>query len=318
MNEISIVIPVYNESQSLEQLHKQLTSTLSNLGKSYEIVFVDDGSSDGSISSLEKLYAKDKAVKIIQLRRNFGKAAALSAGFKYADGKIIITMDADLQDDPAEIPKFLSKIEEGYDLVSGWRYPRHDSFSKRVPSKLFNQVTSLISGIKLHDFNCGFKVYRRETAKGIKLYGELHRYLPVLVHGKGFKVGEVKINHRPRQSGQSKYGAIRYIRGFLDLLTVMFLTDYCLKPLHLFGLLGLIMLILGFIINAYLSVLWFMGQGIGHRPLLLFGVLLMLMGIQFISLGLLGEMIQFKMSDTSENFTIRRILGSQRSQNFGK
>ena len=288
---ISVVIPAYNEEESLEPLYEELISVFTDIHRPFEIVFVNDGSTDESYGVLRRICDRDPRVRALRLRRNFGKAAALSEGFREAKGAIVVTMDADLQDDPKEIPNFLAKLDEGYDLVSGWKFHRLDPISKTLPSKLFNKVSAVTTGVDLHDFNCGFKAYRREVLEHVKVYGELHRYIPALAYGNGFMVGEIKINHRPRQFGKSKYGAARFTRGFLDLLTVLFITRYTKKPLHLFGSMGLALLGLGFVINAYLAVLWTMGYGIGHRPLLTFGVLLMILGIQFISTGLIGEMI---------------------------
>ena len=251
------------------------------------------GSTDGSLDVLKRFSSQDPKVKIISFRKNFGKATALHYGFKAANGDVIITMDADLQDMPEEIPTLLKKLEEGYDLVSGWKFDRKDGFIKRFSSKIFNSITSFVSGVKLHDFNCGLKAYRKETLKELELYGELHRFIPLLVNWKGFKVGEVKVNHAPRKYGESKFGGERFLRGFFDLLTVTLLTKYTHKPLHLFGLLGLLLSTGGFVINLYLTILWFSGKFIGHRPLLMLGILLMIIGIQFIFFGLLAELVVF-------------------------
>jgi len=306
--ELSVVIPLFNEEKSLSSLCSGLKSALKNSGKSYEIIFVDDGSQDNSWSVLERLHAADKDIRGIQFRKNSGKAAALSAGFKHAKGKVIITMDADLQDDPGEIPKFIKKLNKGYDLVSGWRFKRQDPLSKTLPSKFFNYLTSMLTGIRIHDFNCGFKAYRKEVVEDIELYGELHRYIPVLAHWRGYEVGEMKVRHYPRAHGKSKYGMVRLFRGLTDLLTVMFLTRYMKKPLHLFGSIGLLLFLLGLVINIYLGVLWFLGQGIGARPLLLLGVLLMLIGFQIVSAGLIGEIIVSTRGKAEESYTIKRIL----------
>jgi glycosyltransferase involved in cell wall biosynthesis len=291
LHTISVVIPMFNEEGSIKILYQELTSVLEDLGTGYEIIFVNDGSTDSSGDIVDALVSGDTRVSALHFRRNFGKAAALAAGFKEARGDIVFTLDADLQDDPNEIPSFLKKIVEGFDLVSGWKYERHDPISKTLPSKLFNKVAASTTGVQLHDFNCGFKAYKREVVENLRLYGELHRYIPALAHHDGFKVTEIKVNHRPRQFGKSKYGIARFTRGLLDLLTVLFITRYTKKPLHLFGSLGLILLVPGFIINTYLLAIWLMGEGIARRPLLTLGVLLMIMGMQFISTGLLGEMI---------------------------
>ncbi|KKL57254.1 hypothetical protein LCGC14_2237250 [marine sediment metagenome] len=306
--ELSIIIPLFNEEKNLASLYSELKSALKSFGKSYEIIFIDDGSADNSWSVLERLHAADKDIKGIQFRKNSGKAAALSAGFKYAQGKVIITMDADLQDDSGEIPKFIKKLDEGYDLVSGWRFERQDPISKTLPSKIFNYLTSRLTRIRIHDFNCGFKAYRQGVIKDIELYGELHRYIPVLAHWKGYKVGEMKVKHHPRAHGKSKYGMVRLFRGFTDLLTVTFLTRYMKKPLHLFGAVGLLLFLLGLIVNVYFVVLWFLGQGIWGRPLLLLGVLLMLIGFQVISTGLIGEIIVSSRGRTDDEYSIKRFL----------
>lgn len=306
--ELSIIIPLFNEEKNLGSLYSELKSALKNFAKSYEIIFIDDGSRDNSWSVLEKLHTADKDIKGIQFRKNSGKAAALSAGFKYAQGKVIVTMDADLQDDSGEIPKFIKKLDEGYDLVSGWRFERQDPISKTLPSKIFNYLTSRLTRIRIHDFNCGFKAYRQGVIKDIELYGELHRYIPVLAHWKGYKVGEMKVKHHPRAHGKSKYGMVRLFRGFTDLLTVTFLTRYMKKPLHLFGAVGLLLFLLGFIVNVYFVVLWLLGQGIWLRPLLLLGVLLMLIGFQVISTGLIGEIIVSTQGKTDDEYNIKRFL----------
>jgi len=289
--DITIVIPLLNEEESLQELVERIAGQLTTLKKEYEILFIDDGSTDSSFSVMMKLKEKYPAIRILQFRKNFGKSAALSEGFKRAKGEFVITMDADLQDDPAEIPNLIAKLEQGYDLVSGWKKVRHDPIGKTVPSKLFNFITRKLTGIKIHDFNCGLKAYRKEVIKAIPVYGELHRYLPVLAHWQGFKVGEIVVQHHARKFGISKFGIRRFLSGFFDLMTVLFITRYRQKPLHLFGFLGLVSSIIGFGILTYLSILWFQGYGIGHRPLLFLGVLLVIVGSQSFSLGLIGEMI---------------------------
>ena len=289
--DVSMVIPLLDEEDSLVELTERIVSQLEQLQKSYEILFIDDGSKDKSFEVILGLKETYSAIRIIQFRKNFGKSAALSEGFKRAMGEIVITMDADLQDDPAEIPHLIAEIEDGYDLVSGWKKERHDPIGKTVPSKLFNATTRKLTGIKIHDFNCGLKAYRKEVIKAIPVYGELHRYLPVLAHWQGFKVGEIVVQHHARKFGVSKFGLRRFFSGFFDLMTVLFITRYRQKPLHLFGLFGLIVGATGFAILAYLSVLWLQGQGIGHRPLLFLGVLLVIVGGQSFTLGLIGEMI---------------------------
>jgi len=304
--EVSIIITIYNEEENIRLLYNELSEVLKELGKNYEIIFVDDGSSDSSFKILKELYeGGDGRIKVIQFRRNFGKSAALSAGFAEASGEIIITMDADLQDDPQEIPRFIAKINEGYDLVSGWKFPRFDPLSKTIPSKFFNYITGLLTGVRLHDINCGFKAYRKSALSELKIYGELHRYIPVLVHWKGFKITEIKVQHHPRQFGRSKFGIERFLRGFFDLITILFLTQYTDRPLHLFGQLGLFSFVIGLLINIYLSVLWFLGyRPIGNRPLLLLGILLTIIGVQFFSFGLLAEMIT-RSSISDNNYSVK-------------
>jgi len=287
---ISVVVPIYNEEENVLELYKELKTVLFGLKQKYEIVFIDDGSTDKTFEIIENLHKKDNNVKFIKFRRNFGKAAALSAGFNYCDGDIVITMDGDLQDDPKEIPNFIEKLKE-FDVVSGWKYKRRDPITKTLPSKLFNWLTSFLTGVRIHDSNCGFKAYKKEVVKEVNIYGELHRYIPALANWKGFNICEMKINHRPRKYGKSKYGGGRILKGFLDLITVKFLTTYLNRPLHFFGLLGVLSSLLGGVIGLYLTYLWLLGQGIGDRPLLVLSILLIILGIQFISTGLIGELI---------------------------
>lgn len=305
---LSFVIPTLNEKPSLEKLYGLIVENVKKIDHEYEIIFVDDGSTDGSFALLQELHEKDPQVKVIGFRRNFGKAAALMAGFDQAVGEIVFTMDADLQDDPVEIPRFLEKLDEGYDLVSGWKYPRLDPISKTAPSKLANATIRLGTGIKLHDFNCGFKAMRQEVAKELKLYGEMHRYVPVLAHWRGFSVTEIKVKHHPREFGVSKYGLRRLFRGLFDFITVVFLIRYTRRPLHFFGMLGLIPMVLGFLIDGYLAVLWFMGERIGNRPLLTLGTLLLMIGVQFFSMGLLAEMFSFSILSREDEYTVRKRL----------
>ena len=272
-------------------LYDELESALQPLGRSWEAVFVDDGSTDGSFASLTRLHNAHDNVRVIRLRRNFGKAAALAAGFAQAEGDVVVTIDADLQDDPAEIPRLLAKLDEGFDLVSGWKAHRRDPLTRRVLSKIFNWVTGRVSGLRLHDLNCGLKAYRAEVVRGLPLYGELHRFIPVLAHYRGPRIAELPVNHRPREHGRSRYGVERYVRGFLVLLTVSFIGRYRYRPLHLFGGLGLLLGALGFGVLLYLTVLKIDGHAIGQRPLLFLGVLLMVVGLQFFSLGLISELI---------------------------
>ena len=288
---ISVVVPVHNEERTVALLLDELASTLDGVGRPWEAVFVDDGSTDGTFAALTTLHAASDHVRVVRLRRNFGKAAALQAGFAQARGEIVVTMDGDLQDDPAEIPRLLAKLDEGFDLVSGWKTKRRDPLTRRIPSKLFNVVTGMIAGLRLHDMNCGLKAYRAEVLDGLRIYGELHRFIPVLAHDRGFRVAELPVNHRPRVHGRSRYGVERYVRGFLDLLTVSFMGRYRHRPLHLFGGMGLALGGLGSIVLVYLAALKLDGQAIGHRPLLTLGVLLVVVGVQLLSLGLISELI---------------------------
>jgi dolichol-phosphate mannosyltransferase len=288
---ISVVIPVHDEERTVALLYDQLEAALDPLAQDWEAVFVDDGSTDGSFAALTRLHSHHPNVRVVRLRRNFGKAAALSAGFAKAAGETVVTIDADLQDDPAEIPRLLAKLEEGFDLVSGWKARRRDPWLRRLLSRVFNAVTGWISGLKLHDVNCGLKAYRAEVVRGLRIYGELHRFIPVLAHFRGYRVAELSVNHRPRAHGRSRYGVERYVRGFLDLLTVSFIGRYRHRPLHLFGGLGLILGLTGFAILVYLTAVKLAGHAIGQRPLLTLGVLLVVVGMQFFSLGLISEMI---------------------------
>jgi dolichol-phosphate mannosyltransferase len=288
---ISVVVPVHNEERSVALLYDELRSALEPLDSPWETIFVDDGSTDGTFAALTRLHDAADNVRVVRLRRNFGKAAALVAGFDQARGETVVTIDGDLQDDAAEIPRLLAKLDEGFDLVSGWKARRRDPLSRRVLSRIFNRVTGTFSGVRLHDMNCGLKAYRAEVVHGLRLYGELHRFIPVLAHYRGFRIAELPVNHRPREHGRSRYGVERYLRGFLDLLTVSFIGRYRHRPLHLFGGLGLILGALGTITLVYLTVLKALGHAIGKRPLLMLGVLLLVIGMQFFSLGLISEMI---------------------------
>jgi glycosyltransferase involved in cell wall biosynthesis len=288
---ISIVIPLHNEERSVALLYDELDSALEPLGEDWEAVFVDDGSTDGSYSALTRLHDAYANVRVVRLRRNFGKATALAAGFANARGETVVTIDGDLQDDPAEIPRLLVKLDEGFDLVSGWKMKRRDPLRRRFLSRVFNWVTGRVSGLRLHDMNCGLKAYRAEVVRGLRLYGELHRFIPVLAHYRGFRVAELPVHHRPREHGRSRYGLERYVRGFLDLLTVSFIGRYRHRPLHLFGGLGLVLGFLGFAILVYLTIVKVAGHAIGERPLLTLGVLLVVVGLQFFSLGLISEML---------------------------
>ena len=291
--EVSLVIPLYNEAESLPELQAALAAALTPYADRCEMIFVDDGSADGSFERLKALRDGDKRVKVVRLRSNQGKAMALAAGFREALGEIIVTMDADLQDDPKEIARFLQKLEEGYDLVSGWKVTRHDPWLRRLLSAIFNRVTSRLTGVRLHDFNCGFKAYRRAVIDELRLYGELHRFIPVLANWRGFRIAEIEVEHHPRKYGRSRYGAERIPRGFFDLVTVLMLTRYTTRPLHLFGLFGLVLGLAGFGIVAYLSIGWLFGKWIAGRPLFLLGTLMVIAGLQLVSFGLLAEMIVY-------------------------
>ena len=307
--EISVIIPVLDEEGSVVELARRIGTALDAVGRDFEIIFVDDGSRDATVERVRAAHARDSRVKLVRLRRNFGKAAALCAGFEASSGALLITMDGDLQDEPAEIPRFLEKMEEGYDLVSGWKKDRQDPASKRWPSKLFNWATRRLAQVDLHDFNCGFKAYRREVLDQIAVYGELHRYIPVLASRRGFSVGELAVVHNPREHGRSKYGWDRYYKGLLDLITVLFITKYTRRPLHLFGAIGLTCFGAGFVINAYLAILWSLGEPLNNRPLLLLGTLLMLVGIQVLTTGLIGEMITFKNFRRTDTYSVKERLG---------
>ena len=288
---ISVVVPLLNEEHSLDELYTEIAAALEPRGDEFEVVFVDDGSSDGSMSVLQRMHDELTNVVVVHFRRNFGKSAALQAGFLEARGDVIVTIDADLQDDPAEIPQLLAKLDEGFDLVSGWKTRRNDPFLRRLFSRVFNWATGVVSGVRLHDVNCGLKAYRAEVLRGLRIYGELHRFIPVLAMYRGFRVAEIPVNHRPRQHGRSRYGPERYLRGFFDLLSVTFMGRYRHRPLHLFGGMGLLMGAVGVVFLLYLTMLKLWGHGIGTRPLLTLGVLLVVVGIQFVSLGLLSELV---------------------------
>lgn len=307
--DLSVVIPLFNEEPSLQLLGEQLNSALAALQRQYEIIFVDDGSTDGSFDKLQQLHRGDPDhVRVVQFRRNFGKTAALAAGFRRARGEIVITMDADLQDDPHEIPKLLNKLDEGWDLVTAWREQRQDPPSKTLPSRLANNVVAWVTGLKLHDLNCGFKAYRAPVVGELKLYGDLHRYIPVLASWQGFRVAEVPVVHHPRRFGQSKYGWQRLMRGFFDFLVVLFLTHYLRRPLQLFGTLGAFCFAVGFVLGLYLTYLRFFGPGIGWRPALFLDVMAIVVGVQLISIGLLGEMVRNLSFRGEDEYSVRSEL----------
>jgi glycosyltransferase involved in cell wall biosynthesis len=291
---ISVVVSLYNERPALDELCSRLTAVLSALDLPYEIIFIDDGSTDRSIEKLREFRSVDRSVRYIRFRRNFGKSAALAAGFRAARYETIATLDADLQDIPEQLPMLLDELDQGYDLVSGWRYHRRDKLSRRIGSKIYNRVTSLLTGVRLHDINCGFKCYRREVLDEVMVYGERHRYIPVLASYRGFRLGEVKIDHAPREYGRSRYGMERVLGGFFSLLTVILMTRYTNKPLHFFGLLGLLLGGVGSAIDLYLITLRVLfNQWLSNRPLLIIGTFLIVVGVQLVLFGLLAEMIAF-------------------------
>ena len=305
---ISFVIPALNEQDSLQQLTAEIQDHCPT--QDHEIIYIDDGSTDESFKIMGELAAKDERIKVVRFRRNFGKAAALQKGFSVAGGEIVFTLDADLQDDPSEIPAFLAKLDEGYDLVSGWKQKRKDPWHKRWPSKLYNWVTARTFGLKLKDYNCGFKAYRKSLVKELVLYGEMHRYIPVLAHSMGYKVGQIPVHHRARKFGKSKYGTERYLRGLFDLLTVRMVTHYSKSPLYLFGRWGLVSTLLGLVISGYLAALKiFWGVPLSNRPLLFLGILLILGGLQFASLGLISELIVNKFNARDkQNFSVKESI----------
>ncbi|MFH1755345.1 MAG: glycosyltransferase family 2 protein [Candidatus Latescibacterota bacterium] len=308
---ISIVIPVYNEEESLGELHDKLEEVMHALRQDYEYIFVDDGSVDGSIGVLRELHSRSARVNVISFRRNYGKSAALSAGFKAVRGDIVITMDADLQDDPAEIPKLIDTINSGYDLVSGWKQNRRDPWTKTVPSKLFNFVTAKFSGIRLHDFNCGLKAYRRRVVEVIAIYGELHRFIPVLAGWEGFRVGELSVRHFERKHGRSKYGSKRFLNGFFDLITVMFITRRALNPLHFFGRIASVLFVVGCLPQLYFFIQWLGGTGIRVRPIMLMGFVFIIVALQIASIGLLAELISARSAKEATYALKDHLIGGQ-------
>ena len=289
---ISVVVPVYNEVDSIPHLHNELRAILSDFD-SYEIFFIDDGSSDGSDQEIKKIIETDSKINLIQFYRNFGKSAALAEGFKYATGDYIITIDSDLQDDPKEIPNLINELEKGNDLVSGWKKDRKDPLSKKLPSKLFNFITRLFTGVRIHDFNCGLKIYRKAVIKTLDLYGGRHRYIPAMAGQKKFKVSEIVVNHRPRIHGKTKYGGSRFFHGLFDLASILFLSKYTQSPMYFFGKVGMITFFAGICIETYVIYLkYFIGEPFAkHMALLMLGILIIVIGIQFFSIGLVGEMI---------------------------
>jgi glycosyltransferase involved in cell wall biosynthesis len=303
---LSVVIPLFNEEGSLQPLSEELKTVLESLQRPYELIFVDDGSTDGSFDTLQRLHDADPDhIRVTRFRRNFGKTAALSVGFRRARGDVVVTIDADLQDDPRELPKLLQKLDEGYDLVAAWRERRKDPPSKTLPSRVANAAVALLTGIRLHDFNCGFKAYRAQVVHELKLYGDLHRFIPVLASWQGFRVAEVPVVHRPRRFGQSKYGWRRMVVSFFDFLVVLFLTHYLRRPLQLFGTLGAVCFLVGLVVGLYLAYLRLFGPGIGWRPALFFDVMAIVVGVQLISIGLLGEMLRNFTYRSEDEYSVR-------------
>jgi len=296
--QLSFVVPVYNEAESLPQLATEICHHAASTGLPFELIFIDDGSTDASWQVITELACQHPPVRGLRFRRNFGKAAALHAGFREARGEIIFQLDADLQDDPAEIPKFLDLLQQGYDLVNGWKKPRRDPWTKTIPSRVFNLLVSVLTGLKLHDHNCGFKCMRAEVARSLRLYGDLHRFIPVFAHARGYRIAELKVHHRARKYGRSKYGAGRFLKGLLDLMTVCFLTGFASRPLHFLGTVGLLSMIVGLGGLTYLALVWVLHQlgvpgfePIGRRPLLIYSNTAFLLGFQMLAIGFLGELM---------------------------
>lgn len=315
MQRLSFVIPCYNESESLPQLHEELHRVCAANGYTAQIVFVDDGSTDASWETIGRLAETDPEIEAIRFRRNFGKAAALDAGFAAATGEIVFTLDADLQDDPKEIPRFLAKLDEGFDVVSGWKQTRHDPWHKVIPSRFFNALVSALTGVALHDHNCGFKCYRREIFDEVQLYGELHRFVPVLAAARGWKVSEIVVEHRARQFGKSKYGVRRFVKGFLDLLTVYMLTSFNQRPQHLLGTIGLIAFLLGSLASVFLAGTWVVSnvfdlgwEPLHQRPAVIYSIGLMLLGSQFLLAGFLAELMTANFRRGTHPYSVRERL----------
>ena len=317
--DLSLIIPAFNESEALPELIGEIDQACEGLGLEWETIVVDDGSTDGTFGLISGMAETNPRVGVVRMRRNFGKSAALAAGFGVTRGETVITIDGDGQDDPADIPKLLAGLESGSDLVSGWKSDRQDPFTRRLASKIFNWFTTKVTGVKLHDMNCGYKAYRGDCARSIEVYGEMHRFLPVFAAQEGWRVSEIPVNHRPRRHGSSRFGLERYRRGALDLLTVAFLGRYQNRPLHLFGLLGLGLGALGFLICLYLSIIWIGGESIGERPLLFLGVLLIVVGVQLFSLGLLGQMmvVNRRAGVSEERVRIEKVLSPGNDPELG-
>ena len=319
--DLSIIIPLLNEEESINNLYHELVTALAPVNRPYELIFVDDGSSDQSLNILSEIQQNDSKVVVISFRKNFGQTAALSAGFDHAKGDIIVTLDADLQNDPNDIPKLLKKLDEGYDIVNGWRFKRKDPFlTRRLPSIIANKIISFATNVKLNDYGCTLKAFRKEITQNIRLYGEMHRFIPAVASGMGISIAEVKVNHRPRKYGQSKYGISRTIRVVLDLITVKFLLNYATRPIHVFGLIGFISGTLGFTMALFLTIQrQFFNIPMANRPLLLLAIMLIFIGLQFITLGLIAE-LQARTYHESQNkpiYAIRKILKNP-SKDFKK
>jgi glycosyltransferase involved in cell wall biosynthesis len=310
---ISIVVPMMNEQDSIQILFDRITTQLKQLEKTFEIIFIDDGSTDNTFSVLKGLYeAHPDIVRVVRFRRNFGKTPALVAGFERARGEVVFTMDGDLQDDPQEIPRYLEKLDEGFDLVTGWKFPRLDPISKTFPSRIFNGMVSKLTGVHLHDINCGFKAYRHEVIEDpqLKLYGDFHRFIPVIATARGFRVAEIKVKHHPREFGVSKFGAKRFAQGFIDLLNILFLTSYLRRPLRLFATLGFWFFVIGVLVDFYVVIraLYIIHEPIHQQPMIFVGILLMIFGVQFFLAGLQSEMIRHYAFHPGEEFNIRQEL----------
>ena len=316
---LSIVIPVFNEEENLSLIYEELKGVVNGMKMDYEILFIDDGSTDTSLAVLRDLQRQDPAVKAISFRRNFGQTAAMSAGFDYATGDVIITMDADLQNDPHDIPQMIAKIEEGYDVVTGWRHDRKDAFiNRKLPSIIANKIISLTTKVSLHDYGCTLKAFRREVIKNIKLYGEMHRFIPAIASGMGISFTEIKVNHRPRKYGTSKYGISRTIRVILDLITVKFLLSYATRPIQVFGLLGFACGTVGFLIALVMTIQrQFFGVALADRPLIFLAILLIFVGIQFVSLGLIAELQARTYHESQQKpvYYVRELLGIDHENN---
>jgi glycosyltransferase involved in cell wall biosynthesis len=311
LTDLSIIVPAFNEEESIPEVYLKIVHALEAVHEgSYEIVFIDDGSTDGTFKAMKELADSDSQVKVVSFRTNMGKSAGYSVGFKLARGEVVITMDADLQDDPSEIGKFLKKLAEGYDMVTGWKYRGKGSPSRSIPSKLFNRVVAMVTGLELHDFNCPFKAYRREVLRDLNLYGELYRFIPVLLFSRGYQIAEIRVDNLPRKHGKSKFGLERFMRGYLDLITVLFITRYDQSPLYLFGYAGTLLFVIGFLLDAYLTVrgVFFTGR-IAHTAALLLGILLMLLGVQLFATGLVSDLVVSRERRNLGYYPIRKVLG---------